>query len=114
MLYCINLAKDKRTQSEYHSVYVRHFLSISFCLRPHAVGQASGSGGTPSRSVSSRGSTILKWFPVSSLQLKVAVGALMGTATENKDCGKFGALLALRSVRHGRRRENTSGTTGTL
>ena len=57
---------------------------------------------------------ILKWFPVSSLQLKVAVGSLMGTATENKDCGKFGALLAFRSVRHGRRRGNTSVTTGTL
>ena len=94
--HCTNLAKDKPTWSECHCCC--NFLSMSFCLRPHAVGQAGGGGGTHSRSVTSRGYMILKWFPASSLQLKVAVGALMGTATENKDCGKFGALLALRSV----------------
>ena len=94
-------------QRETHRLkFIRYIAVISVasfdvflvCCRPHAVKHAGESG----RSVTSRGYTILKWFPASALQLKVAVGALMSTAAESRDCSKFGALLALRSVHHAR------------
>ena len=82
-------------QCDVDSAHVKLCLS---CCRLHSVRHAGESGRAPPRSVTSRGYIMLKWFPVAALQLKVAVGALMSAATENKDCGKFGALLALRSV----------------